>query len=269
MSQVAREPAEAVLALGSNLGDRTAALRAAVHDLDASDGVEVVAASQIVASDPIGGPPQPEYRNGVVVVRTTLRPRQLLALCHRVEAAHQRQRVQRWGPRTLDLDLITYAVDGVHITDDDPALRLPHPRAHQRAFVLAPWAQLQPDACLPVAAGTQGSAGTQGFAGTQGWGLVPIRRLLETAPDRQGVRLTGVQLRDRPADHEPDATVGVFSAAGPTARSADGPTVDVAGGSTADLAGGSTTGTATTSSAETNVAGGLTAGSVGTSGVPR
>lgn len=141
-------PRPAVVAYGANLGDRRATVLAAMQELADADGVEVTAVSDAVESvalKPQGEDPSaPAYLNGVALVRTTLPPHELLALLHRIEAAHGRVRVERWGDRTLDLDLIDY--DGER--RDDPELVLPHPRAAERDFVLRPWLQVDPDAVL-------------------------------------------------------------------------------------------------------------------------
>ena len=144
-----RIEADAVVAVGSNLGDRTAMFQAAVRALAESDGIEVTAIStpiESVALRPDGEDTEaPAYLNAVVLVRTTLPAHALLAMLHTIEDAHGRERSERWGDRTLDLDLIDYA--GMQSTSAD--LTLPHPRAHERAFVLAPWAEVDPDATLP------------------------------------------------------------------------------------------------------------------------
>lgn len=135
----------AVLALGANLGDPAATLQAAVRELAETEGIELTGVSPVAVTAPVGGPAgQPDYLNLVLTVRTTLSARALLAACHAVEQAHHRTREVRWGPRTLDVDVITYA-DAVSA---DPELTLPHPRAHHRAFVLAPWSWLDPEASL-------------------------------------------------------------------------------------------------------------------------
>lgn len=138
-------PRRAAFALGSNLGDRLAHLRAAVAALAAEPGVVVVAVSRVVESAPVGGPEQPDYLNAVVVVDTTLASSSLLALAHRIEAAAGRTRDVRWGPRTLDVDLLAV---GTEVSDRDD-LTLPHPRAHERAFVLLPWADVDPGFEVP------------------------------------------------------------------------------------------------------------------------
>jgi len=139
-------PRDGVLALGANLGEREATLAAAVADLAASPGLEVVATSPVVETGPVGGPAQPDYLNAVVAVRSTLTPHSLLAACLAVERRHGRERRVRWGPRTLDVDIVTYG----DLVLDGPDLVLPHPRAAARAFVLAPWVALDPQARMPV-----------------------------------------------------------------------------------------------------------------------
>ncbi|MDQ1712168.1 MAG: dihydroneopterin aldolase / 2-amino-4-hydroxy-6-hydroxymethyldihydropteridine diphosphokinase [Frankiaceae bacterium] len=132
-----------MLSLGANLGDRLAALRTAVALLAGS--VTVDAVSPVYETAPVGGPDQPDYLNAVVLVTTSLPPPALLALAHAVESAAGRERAERWGPRTLDVDVIAYD----DLVSDEPALTLPHPRAHERAFVLRPWLDVDPAAALP------------------------------------------------------------------------------------------------------------------------
>jgi 2-amino-4-hydroxy-6-hydroxymethyldihydropteridine diphosphokinase/dihydroneopterin aldolase len=139
-------PRDGVLALGANLGDREATLAQAVAQLAVTPGLEVVATSPVVETDPVGGPEQPDYLNAVVAIRSTLTPHALLAACLAVERRHGRERRARWAARTLDVDVITYG----DLVLDTPDLVLPHPRAAGRAFVLAPWAALDPQARLPV-----------------------------------------------------------------------------------------------------------------------
>lgn len=152
LDHVPGAPVPAVLALGANLGDPSATLQSAVRELAESEGIELTGVSPVAVTAAVGGPAgQPDYLNLVLAVETSLAPRQLLAACHAVERAHHRTREVRWGPRTLDVDVITYA----DLASDDPDLTLPHPRAHERAFVLAPWSWLDPQATLggrPVAA---------------------------------------------------------------------------------------------------------------------
>ncbi|QIJ63969.1 2-amino-4-hydroxy-6-hydroxymethyldihydropteridine diphosphokinase [Streptomyces sp. JB150] len=140
-------PQRAVLSLGSNLGNRLETLQGAVDALEDTPGVRVKAVSPVYETEPWGVEPgsQPSYFNAVVVLKTTLPPSSLLERAHAVEEAFHRVRDERWGARTLDVDIVSY--DGV--VSDDPRLTLPHPRAHERAFVLAPWLDVDPDAQLP------------------------------------------------------------------------------------------------------------------------
>ena len=152
----------AVIALGANLGDARAALKGASEAIEATPGVSVLAQSSVYSTAPIGGVEQPDYLNAVVIVDTTLSPPELLDRLHDIENAWHRTREVRWGPRTLDLDLIDYT----GVTSDDPELTLPHPRAHERAFVLVPWLEADPEAELtgfgPVA-GLVPALGDQGI----------------------------------------------------------------------------------------------------------
>lgn len=138
----------AVLSLGSNLGDRELTLRQAVRDISALRGVVLVAASGIVetaAIKPDGvDPDAPTYLNAVVTIRTTLEPQALLAAINAIEAEHGRVREIRWGDRTLDIDIISFGT----LELDSTELTIPHPRAADRAFVLAPWAQIEPHAII-------------------------------------------------------------------------------------------------------------------------
>jgi 2-amino-4-hydroxy-6-hydroxymethyldihydropteridine diphosphokinase len=147
--QLRRIEADAVIAVGSNLGDRVATFQAAVRALAEADGVEVTAIStpiETVAVRPDGEDPDaPSYLNAVVLVRTTLVPRKLLELLNDLEREHGRVRGERWGDRTLDLDIIDYAGQ----TSSSADLTLPHPRAHERTFVLRPWVEVAPEAVLP------------------------------------------------------------------------------------------------------------------------
>ncbi|MFF5208454.1 2-amino-4-hydroxy-6-hydroxymethyldihydropteridine diphosphokinase [Streptosporangium sp. NPDC000396] len=133
-----------VLALGSNLGDRFDTLQGAVDSLFDAPGLEFVAVSPVYETDPVGGPDQGPYLNAVVIAQTSLEPQTLLERAQSVENAFGRVRVERWGARTLDVDLITVG----DVVSDDPELTLPHPRAHERAFVLVPWSRIDPDAVL-------------------------------------------------------------------------------------------------------------------------
>ncbi|MEV6204392.1 2-amino-4-hydroxy-6-hydroxymethyldihydropteridine diphosphokinase [Streptomyces sp. NPDC051771] len=140
-------PRWAVVALGANLGNRLENLQGAVDALADTPGLRVKAVSPVYETAPWGVEPgsQPSYLNAVAVVRTTLPPSSLLERAQAVEEAFHRVREERWGARTLDVDIVTYA----DVVSDDPVLTLPHPRAHQRAFVLAPWHDVDPEAQLP------------------------------------------------------------------------------------------------------------------------
>jgi 2-amino-4-hydroxy-6-hydroxymethyldihydropteridine diphosphokinase len=133
----------AVLSVGSNLGDRMGHLQGALDAL--AERVDVIAISGIYETSPVGGPAQDDFLNAVIIVETPLAPHELLALCQQVEADRNRVREVRWGPRTLDVDII--AMDDTVL--DDPSLTLPHPRAHERAFVCVPWLDVDADAALP------------------------------------------------------------------------------------------------------------------------
>ena len=133
------------LALGSNLGDSATVLQAAVDDLAALPGLRLGAVSAVYRTAPVGGPEQPDYLNAVVVGETTFDPLALLTATQGVERAHHRVRDVRWGPRTLDVDVIALGDEVV----DEPTLQVPHPRAHERAFVLVPWTDADPAAVIP------------------------------------------------------------------------------------------------------------------------
>jgi len=131
----------ALLGLGSNMGDSWAILREAVGSLSG-----VVAVSPVYRTDPVGGPAgQDPFLNIVVEIDTDLTARQLLGVCHRLESAADRVRTVRWGPRTLDVDIVW--IDGVTVAEPD--LEVPHPRMRQRRFVMAPLADVAPDVAGP------------------------------------------------------------------------------------------------------------------------
>ena len=159
----------AVLALGSNLGDRQDILQGGVDAIAGIEGVRLTGVSPVYETVPAGGPPQPDYLNAVVLADVTISSRELLDRLHEVEAAFDRVRLVRWRPRTLDIDIIAVAGE----QSDDPDLTLPHPRAHERAFVLAPWHDVDPDAVLP--------------------GYGPVAGLLARA-DQTGIRRSGIPL---------------------------------------------------------------------------
>ncbi|GAA3231032.1 2-amino-4-hydroxy-6-hydroxymethyldihydropteridine diphosphokinase [Oerskovia jenensis] len=181
-----------VLALGANLGDAQQTLRDAVTDLDRISGLEITDVSPLARTAAVGGPDQPDYLNAILLARTTLAPRALLHAVQGVENAHGRIRAERNGPRTLDVDLIVFGT----VTEFTADLELPHPRAHERAFVLEPWAQIAPDAVLP------------------GLGGGPVAALAATAPDRGGIRWLAL---DWLTDAEPEAAPAPAPAVRPDA----------------------------------------------------
>src|SRR5699024_6367065 len=132
----------AALALGSNLGDRLDYLQAAVDALTESPEIVAVAVSAVYETSPVGGPEGPnDYYNAVLVVETTLSPRSLMERGQALESAFGRKREVADGPRTLDVDVLAVGTD----TSDDEDLKVPHPRLHERAFVLIPWSDIDPD----------------------------------------------------------------------------------------------------------------------------
>ncbi|MBU4215312.1 MAG: 2-amino-4-hydroxy-6-hydroxymethyldihydropteridine diphosphokinase [Actinobacteria bacterium] len=157
---------DVVIALGGNLGPVQDTLRWAVQRLRATPGLEVTAVGPLARTAAVGVTDQPDFLNSVVLARSLLPPRELLNRLRAIEQEAGRERHERWGPRTLDLDIIVYGTLAV-VTDE---LELPHPRAHERAFVLLPWAAVEPDAVLP------------------GLGGGPVAALGATAPDTDGLR---------------------------------------------------------------------------------
>jgi 2-amino-4-hydroxy-6-hydroxymethyldihydropteridine diphosphokinase len=134
----------AFLGLGANLGDRLSNLQAAVDLLGAREGIRVLRSSRVYETAPVG-PPQPDFLNAVLEVRTSLPPRGLLGACLEVEAALGRVRGERWGPRPIDVDVLAYGRE--RIVEED--LVVPHPRLAERAFVLVPLLEIAPDLELP------------------------------------------------------------------------------------------------------------------------
>jgi 2-amino-4-hydroxy-6-hydroxymethyldihydropteridine diphosphokinase len=155
----------AYLGLGSNIGGRLEHLQAAIDGLAATAGITVVAVSRVYETDPIG-PEQPEYLNAVAAIDTALEPRELLAIGQRLEEEAHRVRRERWGPRTLDVDILLVGDEQV----DEPDLEVPHPRLHERKFVRVPLADVAPDveASMPP---------------------------LDSDADAEGVRMTDLALR--------------------------------------------------------------------------
>ncbi|WP_284294932.1 2-amino-4-hydroxy-6-hydroxymethyldihydropteridine diphosphokinase [Luteimicrobium album] len=183
MDEIPASPVDVVLSLGSNVGDPQQTLRDAISALDAIGGIEVLDVSPLARTAPVGGVDQDDFLNAVVVARTSMSARELLHACQDVEHSFGRVREQRWGPRTLDVDLIVYGT----LTDVAEDLELPHPRAHERAFVLEPWSQVQPDAVLP------------------GLGGGPVAQLAATAPDRAGIRWLALDWLGDEESAAPDA----------------------------------------------------------------
>ncbi len=132
-----------VIALGSNVGDTNSHLHHAISELAKS--MTIVALSSFYKTAPVGGPPQEDYLNAVLIGQCEMDPLDLLVAMQEIEAMAGRTREIQWGPRTLDLDLILYGESAI----TEPHLELPHPRAHERAFVLEPWLEIDPDGFLP------------------------------------------------------------------------------------------------------------------------
>ena len=133
---------KAVIALGANIGDPKAQMDLAVAML--REATEVISVSEYFSTKPVSDIEQPDYLNAVCIVESELPAMDLLSLLHGIEKALGRQRLEKWGPRTIDLDLIQY---GSLLSSADE-LKLPHPRAHERRFVLEPWISIDPEAVL-------------------------------------------------------------------------------------------------------------------------
>lgn len=136
---------KAAIGLGSNMGDRLAHLQSAIDALNSATATQVHSVSPVFETDPVGGPEQDDYLNAVAVIKTVLSPEQLLAVTQQIELDANRERKEYWGPRTLDIDILAMDNEKFETTN----LVLPHPRAHERAFVLVPWATLDPDFQIP------------------------------------------------------------------------------------------------------------------------
>jgi 2-amino-4-hydroxy-6-hydroxymethyldihydropteridine diphosphokinase len=156
---------KATISLGSNLGDRFAYLQNALDAINEMTGTQVHSVSPVFETDPVGGPEQGQYLN-VAVVKTVLSPEQFLAATQEIELSQNRERNEHWGPRTLDIDLLAMDTE----VRSTPELELPHPRAHERAFVLLPWSLLDPDFVIP--------------------GKASVAQLLET------IEVTGIRYRN-------------------------------------------------------------------------
>ena len=133
---------KAVVALGANIGNPKEQMDVAISLLQ--EATEVIAVSSYYTTKPVGGPEQPDYINSVCILESELPALDLLALLHGIEKLLGRERIEKWGPRTIDLDLIQFG--GLLSKADE--LELPHPRAHERRFVLEPWHEIEPDAVL-------------------------------------------------------------------------------------------------------------------------
>jgi len=133
---------KAIISLGANLGNPKENLDTAITLL--RDATDVKAVSSYITTDPVGGPEQPKYLNAVCIIDSDLPAMDLLSMLHGIEKVLGRERIERWGPRTIDLDLIQYG----GLLSKAEELMLPHPRAHERRFVLQPWFEIEPDAIL-------------------------------------------------------------------------------------------------------------------------
>ena len=133
---------KAVISLGANIGNPEEQMQLAIAML--REATDVIALSSIYTTEPVGGPEQPNYLNAICITESDLPAADLLALLHGIEKTLGRERLERWGPRTIDLDLIQYGT----ILSSAEELELPHPRAHERKFVLEPWLEVEPDAIL-------------------------------------------------------------------------------------------------------------------------
>ena len=142
-----RKRHEAYIGLGSNLGRRKKNITAALNALETTRAIEVVRVSSLFETEPVGGQEdQPRFINGVAHLKTTLSPERLLSVCLNIEESLGRKREIRWGPRTIDLDLLIYGQE-IRAT---PELTLPHPLMHERSFVLIPLAEIAADAVHPI-----------------------------------------------------------------------------------------------------------------------
>ncbi len=133
---------KAVISLGANIGNPEEQMQLAIAML--LEATDVIALSSIYTTEPVGGPEQPNYLNAICIAESDLPAADLLALLQGIEKTLGRERIERWGPRTIDLDLIQYGT----ILSSAQELELPHPRAHERKFVLEPWFEIEPDAIL-------------------------------------------------------------------------------------------------------------------------
>lgn len=133
---------KAVVALGANIGNPSEQMNLAIAML--KEATDVIAVSTFYTTKPVGGPEQPDYINAVCILESELPALDLLSLLQGIEKSLGRERIERWGPRTIDLDLIQYG----SLLSKAEELELPHPRAHERRFVIEPWHEIEPDAVL-------------------------------------------------------------------------------------------------------------------------
>ncbi len=144
---VNNEPHNAYVAFGSNLGPREKNIAVALNAMETTREIDVVKVSSLYETQPEGGPAnQSAYINGVVHIRTSLEPHRLLTVCQHIEESLGRKRTIRWGPRTIDLDILSFDRE----IRGEPALTLPHPMMHERDFVMRPLAEIAPDWVHPV-----------------------------------------------------------------------------------------------------------------------
>ncbi|MFE8698838.1 2-amino-4-hydroxy-6-hydroxymethyldihydropteridine diphosphokinase [Cytobacillus sp. FJAT-53684] len=157
---------EAYIALGSNIGDRFENLKQAIECLKAISEVDLVSVSSVYETDPVGYEDQEQFLNMVIQVKTGFTPFKLLDVCLEIEKELGRKRDIRWGPRTIDLDILLYNQENIKTEK----LFIPHPRMQERAFVIIPLLEIQPNIKLPSME-------------------IPLQAILEDIPDREGVRI--------------------------------------------------------------------------------
>lgn len=157
---------QAYISLGSNIGDRCESLKAAIEELNTHSKISVMSTSSIYETDPVGYENQDQFLNMVIEVNTSLNPFELLSLCLEIEKHLGRKRDIRWGPRTIDLDILLYNQENIK----SEKLTVPHPRMHERAFVLIPLLEIASNIKLPTME-------------------IPLHAILEDISDREGVRI--------------------------------------------------------------------------------
>ncbi|MCM3667078.1 2-amino-4-hydroxy-6-hydroxymethyldihydropteridine diphosphokinase [Mesobacillus subterraneus] len=157
---------KAYIALGSNMGDRLDYLKKAILHLESHENITVVNTSSIYETDPVGYTNQDQFLNMAIQVMTSLKPFELLDVCLNIEEQLGRKREMRWGPRTLDLDILVYNQENI----ETEKLTLPHPRMSERAFVILPLLEIDPNIMLPTM-------------------KEPLKSCLQSIPDKEGVRI--------------------------------------------------------------------------------